>query len=200
MSSPGTGAVAVLPVKSPGTGKSRLSAAIGDAARRRLADAVARHVVGVAAASGLEPFIVTDDAALDAWATGQGFHTIADPGHGLDSAAGAGVEAAGTAPWLVLHTDLPLISEATLRPVVEALERGPVVAPAHDGGTNAVGGSGTMTFSFGPGSFHRHLARMPTATVVADPSLALDVDTARELAIAMRDPDGAWLAALMEDA
>ena len=48
-------------------------------------------------------------------------------------------------------------------------EQGAVVAPSADGGTSALGGKGDAFFSYGPGSFHRHLGSSPTAAIVARP-------------------------------
>ena len=106
---------------------------------------------------------------------------IGEPSNGgLDGAAGA-VVAASRRSWAVLHADLPLLRPEDLVAVWEA-DAPAVLAPSRDGGTSLFCGSGPMRFSYGPGSFPRHLARAPDAAIVSRPGLALDLDTPADLA------------------
>jgi 2-phospho-L-lactate guanylyltransferase (CobY/MobA/RfbA family) len=80
-----------------------------------------------------------------------------------------------------------------------ALGPGPVIAPSHDGGTSLVAGHTRFPFTYGPGSFHRHVAAATAvsaspAAIVVRPGLALDLDTAEDLAVAGTLPAGAWIA------
>jgi len=104
--------------------------------------------------------------------------------------------AAAEAPWVVLHADLPLVTGNALRAIVAAAGAGPVIAPSYDGGTSALGDSGTERrrhFAYGPASFQAHLARSPAAQVIVDYRLAIDVDRPRDLQVAARLPGGEWL-------
>ena len=160
--------------------------------------AVAARTARCAAETGADVRIVTGDRTVAAWAGRLGFGVLAEPpGGGLDGAAGA-VAAAAPDGWAVLHADLPLLS---LRELEMALTTpGPVLAPAHDGGTSLVTASGSFRFAYGPGSFQRHLAALPSARVIVTPGLALDLDTARDLAVARSLESGKWLEKVLDDA
>ena len=83
-------------------------------------------------------------------------------------------------------------------PVFSAAERGTVLVPSYDGGTNVIAGTGSgFRFSYGMASFHRHLAANPDATVLTHPLLALDLDTGDDLARALELDTGTWLRALL---
>lgn len=175
-----------IPLKGFDAGKSRLSGALDDAARRRLGRSLAEHTLSVATSVGAPVAVVTADTEVAVLAAEHAATVIADPGGGLDAAAGAVVAAAGGGPWLVLHADLPHLTVTELRTALDALVRGPVLAPSFDGGTPLIGGHGPVDFAYGVGSFHRHLARMPTATVIVRRGLALDLDTADDLRLLHR--------------
>lgn len=83
---PGAFAV-LLPVKSPGTGKSRLST-LRDTERARLAAAFATDVVDACLRAGgvAGVLVVSDDAAFAATLAARGAATCADPGGGLNAA------------------------------------------------------------------------------------------------------------------
>ncbi len=99
---------------------------------------------------------------------------------------------------MVVHSDLPLLTASDLRFLHAALMRhGSVLAPSADGGTSAMGGRGHYMFSYGPGSFRRHLARYPNSGIVARLGLLHDVDTVADLISARNHPRGAWLAGMM---
>lgn len=192
--------VAVIPVKSFRFGKQRLSALLDEAQRERLGQALAEHTASTAEQAGLIPLIVTADPEVVVWATESGFPSLADPGVGLDAAAVTGTEWASSADsrWVVLHGDLPLVDTSDLEALLSLAEKGEsILAPSADGGTSAIGSSGGFDFTFGPGSFHRHLARLPHATVVFRTGLAHDVDEPNDLTTAMATRRGAWIRGLL---
>ena len=191
--------VAILPVKSFWLGKQRMADHLTDDARAGLGSALAERTAVLAVDAGLIPVLVAGDGEVAEWAIIHGFPSIPDPGEGLDGAALAGarwaIEAASE--WIVVHTDLPLLTAAELEELNAAMSGGgTVIAPSADGGTSALGGSGLAAFSYGPGSFHRHLGRFPAAAIVARPGLLHDIDTFSDLESARRHPRGAWLSGL----
>ncbi|MGH8949693.1 MAG: DUF2064 domain-containing protein [Acidimicrobiia bacterium] len=192
--------VAILPVKSFRMGKGRMADHLTDDARSRLGRALAERTAALTVDAGMIPVLVAGDGEVAEWAIIHGFPSIPDPGEGLDGAALAGarwaIEAASE--WIVIHTDLPLLTAAELADLNQALSgAGTVIAPSADGGTSALGASGPADFSYGPGSFHRHLGRLPAAVIVARTGLLHDIDTFIDLESARRHPRGAWLAHLM---
>ncbi len=158
----------------------RLRGVLDQDALTQLAETVADHVLATVRPLA-EVVVVTSDADVASWSIGHDVAVVADPGEGLNGAAAAGVERAGGATWAVLHCDLPYL---TSRDLEMAFESGPsVLAPTHDGGTSLVVGTGSgFPFSYGPGSFHRHLAARASARVLVRTGLALDLDTPRDLA------------------
>jgi 2-phospho-L-lactate guanylyltransferase (CobY/MobA/RfbA family) len=100
--------------------------------------------------------------------------------------------------WIVVHTDLPLLTPSEVGDVVAPVRAGMVaIAPSADGGTSAMAGSGPATgFAYGPGSFHRHLARNPGAAIVVRLGLLHDVDTYPDLVSARSHERGAWMASI----
>lgn len=174
----------IVPVKSFRHGKQRLAPTLPGPERQQLARDLAGHVVEIVTKAGLVPTIVTADTEVSTWAQSSMLEVILDPGNGLDAAATTGVEwAVGTfSNWLVVHSDLPLLSPDDVEKLVAGLESdGAVLAPSSDGGTSAIGASGRFAFSFGVGSFHRHLARMGCPRVIARTGLLLDVDSPDDL-------------------
>ena len=176
--------VFVIPIRSFRLGKQRLAGALDDIQRSDLGRRLAGHVSTVVESSGMLPLIVAGDDEVAEWALNAGFPIIADPGMGLDAAAAAGVMWAlhSSSAWVVLHSDLPQLS----RPDVLALgvrvrDGTEVIAPSADGGTSALGARREIQFSYGPGSFRRHLARLSEPMVVARGGLLLDVDSPNDL-------------------
>ncbi len=185
--------VVAIPVKSFSVAKARLAAVLGAETRAMLGRALADHTVAVTSAAGAEPVVVAGDEEVLAWARRRDVATITSP-PGLDAAARAALRDSGTRPWAVLHADLPLLGPADLVEPFAAVAAGrAVLAPSSDGGTSLL--AGAPTFSYGPGSFHRHLAllRHLDPLVVARPGLLLDLDGPADLAAAVRHPRGRWL-------
>lgn len=172
----------IVPIRSF-DGMSRLSEALDAGARHRLGTRLAEGVVGAVRECALPLVVVTSDDEVSQMARRVGARLVADPADGLDGAAAAGVEAASSEQWIVMHADLPLVDADSLGQVARLVARGDtVVVPSLDGGTNVVASAGTFPFAFGPSSFHRHLAARPYAVVLPDPRLAVDIDTPNHLA------------------
>ncbi|MGD2103363.1 MAG: hypothetical protein PVG83_14120 [Acidimicrobiia bacterium] len=185
--------VGIIPVKSFRFGNQRLASTLAENHRIGLGQALAGHVGETAERAGLLPLFVTGDGEVLEWATSVGFPSVPDPGAGLDTAAAVGVEwaAATGSRWIVIHSDLPLLEVDELR---ELEGSGPVaIAPSSDGGTSAIAADVPVQFSFGRGSFHRHLSRLVDAKVIASTGLLHDVDTASDLRSVLYHPRGAWL-------
>ncbi len=186
-----------IPIKPFGIAKARLASVIDAGARSRVGKAIAARTAAAVAASGASPVIVTGDAGVAAWAREHGWATVPEPAAGgLDGAAQAFCAAAGSQPWAILHADLPVVGPADLAAAWR--HDGPVIAPSRDGGTSLIAATGAFRFSYGPGSFHRHLARMGGAAVVVRLGLALDLDTPADLERALRLEAGRWLRELID--
>ena len=83
---------------------------------------------------------------------------------------------------MVVHADLPAIEAEDLDTTMSLLGSRSILAPSHDGGTSLIAGSTpAFPFSYGVGSFQRHLAAVPDAAVLIRPGLALDLDRASDL-------------------
>ena len=181
------GPVAVLvPVKAFTEAKLRLAPALAGPERSRLARSMATHVLD--AARTLPTAVVCDDREVADWARDHGALVVWEPGRGLNGAVEAGVERLGNAGALrviVTHADLPLAGDLTW---VAAFPGVTLVPDRRDDGTNVAcvpAGAG-FSFSYGPGSFHRHGAEarrlgLPLR-VVREPLLGHDVDVPDDLA------------------
>jgi 2-phospho-L-lactate guanylyltransferase len=182
--------VVLVPVKAFGQAKVRLAPAMSGTERAALARAMATRVV--ASAAGLPVAVVCDDPDVAAWARDLGALVIWEPGRGLNGAVQDGVArlaGAGAGLVVVAAGDLPLATDlrwVTHFPGVT------IVPDRHGDGTNviAVPTRSGFAFSYGPGSFARHLdeARrigVPTRVVHSSP-LAWDVDLPADLTVVRR--------------
>ena len=193
--------VAIVPVKTFSLGKGRLADSLSPADRERLGQAFAERTVQIAETAGLIPLVVAGDSAVGEWALLNGIPSIPDPGEGLSAAAAEGVAWAGlsSADWMVIHSDLPLLTPGDLEPHLTVIEAGGVLlAPSADGGTSVFGGSGPAQFAYGPGSFSRHFAANPDSKIAMSLGLAHDVDSLNDLQSAQTHPRGAWMSGLWQ--
>jgi 2-phospho-L-lactate guanylyltransferase len=190
--------IAILPVKSFGAAKQRLSAALGGGARQALAQAMfsdvltaLRHVDEID-----EIAVVTRDRTAESAARGSNVTVLWDEEEaGQNPAVLVGVRhavAGGFARALVVPGDTPLLDASELSLLLagaEASALGAVVVPdRHGTGTNALllRPPDAIEPSFGPGSLERHIEAARSAGVAHAvdplPSLVLDVDTPEDLA------------------
>lgn len=194
---PLSGVVVGIPVKPFDDAKQRLSDVLGSSVRRRLGEELAAHTAGVVAAAGGLPLVLSADHEVTEWARTHGIEVLLDEGSSLDRAASAAVEWALTAerPWMICHADLPLLAADELAPAIRAVESGrTVLAPSSTGGTSLLGAQSGFRFSYGPGSFQRHLARAEDPAIVFAVGLALDLDEPSDLDAVLSHRRGSWLA------
>lgn len=179
----------LVPVKAFTAAKQRLAPALGPEARAELARTMAALVV--AAAAPLPVAVVCDDPAVAAWAQDLGASVIHEPGRGLNGAVAAGVlalEHAGAGEVVVAHADLPAARSLV---GLTGFDGVTVVPDRRRDGTNVLcvpAGAG-FRFSYGPGSFGRHVAEAERLglphRVVDEPDLAWDVDVPADLAASL---------------
>ena len=187
---------AILPMKVPGEGKTRLEGTLSRSARSLLAEAMFLDTVEAAGRSALidETLVVTPDGALAAARGALGTTWVPDPGVASHSeAASLGITAAvlaGADRALLLPGDCPGLQAADLDGLLSQPFGSPTVAVVpdrHGTGTNALllQPPTAITPAFGPGSHRRHLdlaAAVGALGVTADVrSLALDIDTPDDL-------------------
>ena len=193
-----------VPVKPFGVAKQRLAPVLDAEQRSRVGKAVAAHVIATAQTTGCPVAVVTGDSGVSSWAKRLGAGVIPEPGSGgLSMAAAAAAREARRQrrPWMILHADLPALTDSELREAVATLPgNGVLLAPSHDGGTSLIGADlNAFPFSYGPLSFGRHLAaatHFPHRILVRT-GLAIDLDGPHDLATILRLPSGRWLADLL---
>ena len=190
--------VVALPIRSFRDAYRRLAVAYDPPSRAFLARSLATHTADVVEEAGIAPLIVSSAPDVRDWAARRSHDVLADPpGGGLNGAASEVVGYAGRRPWLILHSDLPCLTSEEVREALRPVRAGrQAVAFSYDGGTSALGGSGPFPFSYGVGSFHRHLHAGRRPSVVVSLGFALDIDRPDDLSVAAGHPRGAWLAGL----
>ena len=161
----------------------RLSGVLDPQQRSELAHRLASLMIEAVAAAGLQPIVITSSDEVARWAHRHVATVLGDPGDGLSAAVRAGVSTIGSGQWIVVHADLPLVTPQAIVAVVDASRSTTVLVPSYDGGTTVIGGHGTFPFSYGVGSFQRHYASAPEATVMVSPELSIDIDTEQGLAL-----------------
>jgi 2-phospho-L-lactate guanylyltransferase len=176
----------LIPVKAFSTAKGRLATVLSPAQRAELAR---RTATAVLRAAGVQPtFVVCDDNDVAEWAEANGATVLWRPGHGLNPAVADGVATLAGKGYdhaIVAHSDLLLADRLDHL----AWAGGITLVPdrIHDG-TNVISLPTALPFgfSYGGGSFHRHLAEAARlehpARVVRDERLGLDIDTPSDLA------------------
>ena len=178
--------VAVLiPVKAFAEAKHRLAPALGATERAALARDMATHVVQSAAP--LPVAVVCDDAGVRDWADSVGAEVVWRPGTGLNGAVRSGVDhlrEAGFDRVIVAHGDLP--RAGSLSPLGDW--PGITLVPdRRNDGTNVIAlpSDCPFEFSYGRGSFARHLAEAQRLgnglRILRDPAFGLDIDTPADL-------------------
>jgi 2-phospho-L-lactate guanylyltransferase len=182
--------VTIVPLRSPGVGKTRLAGHLDGSERAGLAGAMLADVVAAIRACGLErivlaasgPGAVAAGAALD-------LQVAVDPpdAGSLDGAIEhARVTCAHGSDVLVVQADLPGLTSTDLDAVLAA-DAAVVVGPTQDGGTSALlrRPGGVITTCYGPDSARRHVEAAGRAGVsvatVRRPGLLRDVDTGADV-------------------
>ncbi len=181
-------AAVLVPVKAFATAKLRLAPALAAPERAALARTMAEGVI--AAAAPLPVAVVCEDAGVAAWAEALGATVVWTPAVGLNGAVQRGfaaLVAGGADLVIVAHADLP--HARPLERVID-FDRITLVPDRREDGTNVLAipsASSAFVFSYGKGSFARHLdeaARIGTTSrVLRLPDLQWDVDTPADLPI-----------------
>jgi 2-phospho-L-lactate guanylyltransferase len=161
----------------------RLSDVLDLEQRSHLARTLASAVLAATEGAGMRVIVITSAAEVTAWAKERAVGVCEDPGTGLSGAAHAGVSLVGAAPWLIIHADLPLVTPRAIETVANACDSTTVIVPSYDGGTTVIASRGSFAFAYGIGSFQRHYASTPDATIISSPELSIDIDTPRGLAL-----------------
>ena len=188
--------VAILPMKPPGLGKTRLAGEFDPSFRSALAAAMYADVLTALARSALveRTVVVTSDFECARIAMLHGAQALDDPDlDGHSSAASLGAQAAaesGAERVLLVPGDCPGLDPAEVDDLLAQPQSQPgcsVIPDRHGTGTNAllIAPPLALSPSFGPGSHRRHLELAADAGIesgtVNVPSLAFDVDTPEDL-------------------
>ena len=177
----------IIPMKDPAVAKSRLAEVLPDAVRARLAMALFRRTLGFLAAAQpeVDVLVVSESDVIEAEATG---YFLRQASSGLNNAVTEGAAWAklhGYGAICVLPADLADPSAADLARFL-TLGVGVSIAPAHDGGTNAllVSPPDAISFHFGKGSSlaHQRAAAGLACTIMPLESFRYDIDTSADLA------------------
>ncbi len=176
----------VIPMKDPDVAKSRLAAVLPDAVRARLAMALFRRMLDFLAEAqpGVDVLVVSESAVIEAEVGGLFLRQKSEGLNGAVSEAAAWAVARGYGAICVLPADLADPAADDLARLL-ALGRGVSIAPAHDGGTNAllVSPPDAITFHYGAGSClaHQRAAEGMACTIIPLESFRYDIDTSADL-------------------
>ena len=181
----------LIPIKAPGSCKTRLIGALGDAERFALVESMLTHVIETAqAVRGIDEIFLLAPADRK---HASGLPLIADPGGGLNAAL---THALHTTPdavtrLIVLHADLPHLTPDDVEALAAIGGGALAIAPDRAGaGTNALSlplpAARAFRFQFGAESFALHAAECARLTVMLSvlrrPGLGFDVDTPEDAA------------------
>jgi 2-phospho-L-lactate guanylyltransferase len=177
------GWTAIIPFKPAGARKTRLANRLSPAQRDVLAEKLFWRLAGVL--GGMTAFsrvALLSSMNLPGW-DGVWWQ---DAGRGLN--AELQHHSLGLEKLLVIHADLPLVSQADISTLLAQAQDGCAVAPdRHGTGTNALAlcDVAGFTFSFGEGSLQRHIEAAKTpARIVTLPGFSLDIDTPEDIDLA----------------
>ncbi|MGH9043394.1 MAG: 2-phospho-L-lactate guanylyltransferase [Acidimicrobiales bacterium] len=182
----GTDAV-LVPIKSFQAAKERLQGVLSETERVALVKSMADRVLK--AAAPLPVAVVCDDVAVADWARQRGALVVWEPGRGLNGAVQAGIErfaCLGVLRATVVHADLP---NAAGIGSLEPFDGVTLVPDRQEDGTNLIRlpVSCGFRFSYGPGSFGRHVQECERLAVdvrvLHSTELAFDIDSPKDLPI-----------------
>lgn len=197
-------AALLVPVKNLNNAKQRLSAALDQARRSLLAEAMLRDVLTATAgmAAATDTFLVTGDARACALAAEFSSGVIADTRNESETAAIAMAtdwcERQGYDSTIVIPADIPLITTLELHRVLDAAPtEGAVFVPAYDRrGSNCIlrRPASIIPLRFGNDSFRPHCEAMQRTgkqlIILELPGIGLDIDNPHELdLLVQRDGD-----------
>ncbi|MCG2841096.1 2-phospho-L-lactate guanylyltransferase [Sandaracinobacter sp. RS1-74] len=168
---------ALVPLKPAGDRKSRLAEDLAADERTSLSEQLLAHVLRVLEQSPAIGRILLLCQQPPAFWQGE---WIADHGRGLNPELAAAHRSLAQAPVLVVHADLPLLSEADVAAITADAGNWAIAPDRHGLGTNAVAipAHTPFDFQFGADSFARHRASNPGEPLVIKRSgFALDIDT-----------------------
>ena len=183
---------AVLAIKDPSYGKSRLANFLSLSERVLLSSWFARRALRCCASvfNCREIVVISPWSGIRAVAQEAGMHALIETTIGnvnvTVSQATEYAMQAGAEAVLFVPTDLPFVDTTSIRSAKELLSRkgGCLIVPdVHGTGTNVLGVAPPYPalFQFGPGSFERHSRFAKdaglTIHVHRDPALMFDVDT-----------------------
>lgn len=187
---------AIVPVKPLRRGKSRLAGLLTEEQRTRLNRYLLQHTLDTLnEVPEIEhTLVVSRDPAALALTREHGGHTVLENGAPQFNLAlkraTAVAKLRGAHAVLILPADLPLVTPADIREILQRAGKPPVVVIAPDrreDGTNAlfVNPAGLLDYAYGPGSNRRHAERAAAAgarvELLASPSIGLDLDLPEDL-------------------
>lgn len=209
MTSPRPATVAVVPLRAPGSGKTRLRprpdapAGLSPAQRAALTAAMFADVVAALTASSVERIVVAAaDQAAARHAAELELAAVLDAPHGGGLSAAVDAAGAGAARSLVVSADLPLLRAQEVETVLDADEQ-VVIAPTARGGTGGLlrRPPEVVASAYGTGSASRHHERAVGAgasvRTLELPGFHHDVDTWADLRGLHGHPVGAATGALL---
>lgn len=173
---------AVVPLKNRADRKTRLAQVLAPDERIRLADAMVRRVIAaLERTAAVSRVLLLSPSPLEACNA----EWVDDEGAGLNLEL-MRVRTRLVGPMLIVHADLPLLSQDDIAVLIAAAEeKGAALAPDHRGeGTNAIAlaASRPFQFCFGQRSFLAHKAQGGSA-IVQRVGLAFDVDLPVDVAV-----------------
>jgi 2-phospho-L-lactate guanylyltransferase len=189
--------IAILPVKRFAAAKARLGDELSGGTRRALTEAMVTDVLMALRRTAAidEVLIVTSEPAAEAIGRGYGANVLPDNlEEGQSAATLIGIEhalQAGATRVLLVPGDTPALDPAELGELLARPQIGrsvTLVPDRHGTGTNALllTPPDVIEPAFGPGSRERHELAATAAGVACEveeiPTLAIDVDTADDLA------------------
>ncbi|HKM59805.1 MAG TPA: 2-phospho-L-lactate guanylyltransferase [Candidatus Bathyarchaeia archaeon] len=185
---------AVVPVKSLGASKNRLSSVLSPQERSQLTLAMLEDVLSALQTSTVDDtVVVSNDLTVHDVVGKFGAMYLAQKTSGLNSAIEEATEwcvQEGAEAVLVLPADIPLLSSADVDRIVElgnCEEQTVVLSPSYDGGTNALFQSppNLIRVCFGPRSFAEHIKEAQSKGICVrlhySTSVATDIDSAEDL-------------------
>lgn len=181
---------ALIPLKTPGLGKTRLSDRLSSDDRKQLVETMLIGVIDALTSSRLVDNIAI--VSMSALHCPPGVLHISDPGTGLNDAlthASQQLQLAGARELLVIHADLPLIDSRDIDTFISAgrPQQIALASDHHGTGTNAIylQQAENFSFNFGHDSLARHLSQAAerglTPAFNQTRGLQFDLDTEQDL-------------------